>query len=544
MANPPPSFSSFPDLPSFAPPPPAEPKPSSSRHSSTRRSRSPESSSREGKSREDDRSRRRGEPDDDRRSRSDYNRREDRYEKRRTGREDEVRERRKERDRDRGEGSSSHHHQPSKRRSRSPSSHHSKAMPSRSERSKDVDKTVLEKLEVSDQFYTSGKGDESNVFYGSLHKYSLAKYSRSGGPFLLSPVFRPLSGIATDSLEPASSDIGSRERRRSAQAFQDHARTAVLDRSYCAGAGMGREASRRQGQSCSSRMSATAVTRTNSSARDGTVALRQTLRYSDKSARSMLSSASLVLRPSSTTSQPTLGDYTPFSKRRRTEPPIEVPYRTHEKESEASADEDDGGIADLIGEDEDASDVETKDLTYRSKNVRFSQRAKEAPLDAQNWIDWAQFSAQAGFDDRRPLAHLPSSASHEGAGVRPSASSRAAITFTVLDRAALSYPKLEDDLTFVLALLEAAEEVESPLELSRRWKSVLEGPLNKDVSVWRAWGNWKMARREGQEGEGGTDVATWAEEGLQMLRALWKQIPSGSLGPFLSRQNVLESAFG
>lgn len=541
MANSPPSFSSFPDLPSFSPPPPPEPKPSSSRYSSSRRSRSPESS-RKGKLREDDRTRRRGEPDDDRRSRSNHSRREDRDGKHRSRRKDEGREKRRERDRDRGEGPSLHHHHPSKRRSRSrsrsPSSHHSKVEPSRSERPQDVDKTEPERLEVNDQFYTSGKGDESNVFYGSLHKYSLAKYRRSGGLFLLSPVFRPLTGIPTDSLEPSFSDIGSRERHRSAEAFQDRARTAVLDGSCCAGTGMGREANRRQGQLCSSRLAATAGARTDSSARDGTVALGQTLRYSEKSARSMLNSASLVLRPSSTTSQSTLGDYTPFSKRRRTEPPIEAPYRTHEKESEASADEDDGGIADLIGEDEDTSDIETKDSTYRSKNVQFSQRAEEAPLDAQNWIEWARFSAQAGFNDRRPLAHLPSSASHEGAGGGPSASSRAAITFTILDRAALSYPKLKHDLTFVLALLKAAEEVESPLELGRRWKSVLEGPLNKDVSVWRAWGNWKMARREGQEGEVGTDVATWAQEGLQMIRALWKQAPSGSLGPFQSHSFV------
>lgn len=252
----------------------------------------------------------------------------------------------------------------------------------------------------------------------------------------------------------------------------------------------------------------------------------------------MLNSASLVIQPAAASST-SLGDYVRFSKRRRLEEPVDVPYRSIEAdERESSSDEDEeaeGGAALQEGvfgrleaggdEDEGASDVETKESAYRTKNVQFAQRSKEAPLDADNWIAWARFSALAGFDDRPLAASSSSSTAPSGPSIR----SRSFIVFTILDRAALSQPALEHDPAFVLALLEAAEQAEEPQALAARWDRALEGPLNMDVTLWRAWGNWKMSSRSGQQGES-DDITLWAEEGLERLRAMWRRAAPGSLG--------------
>lgn len=274
------------------------------------------------------------------------------------------------------------------------------------------------------------------------------------------------------------------------------------------------------------------------------------MRYSDKLVRGSLNAPSLVIMPAAQSTQSSnLGDYVRFSKRRRIEESVGEPYRAIEDTSESSASEEDddgaesvaalpegvfGRLAGLNGEeDEEGADetgpgVGTKESAYRTRNLAFAQRAKEAPLDVANWLAWARFSAHAGFDDR-PLA---SSSSLSSAPSGPSSGSRASIIFTVLDRAALSNPSLEYDPTFGLALLEAAVEAEEPPALAARWDRVLAGPLNKDVNIWRAWGTWQMSSRTGQQAEG-DDLTRWAEDGLERLRAMWRDAPPGSTGKLL-----------
>lgn len=272
------------------------------------------------------------------------------------------------------------------------------------------------------------------------------------------------------------------------------------------------------------------------------------MRYSDKLARGLLNAPSLVIQPaaqSATTSS--LGDYVRFSKRRRIEESVEESYRAIDAASGSSSseeeDEAESGAAlpegvfgrlpgidhdevDDEGKDEAGSGVETKESAYKARNLRFAQQAKEAPLDVANWLAWAHFSAHAGFDVR-PLASGSSFSSSAPPG--PSSKSRASITFTVLDRAALSNPSLESDPAFVLALLEAAAEAEDSLALAARWDRVLSGPLNKDVNIWRAWGTWQMLSRSGQQAEG-DDLTRWAEDGLERLRTMWRDAPHGSTG--------------
>ena len=176
MANPPPSFSSFPDLPAPPPPPPARSSSSRRGASSSRRSRSPEGS-RKGKSRDKDDDHRQRETKD-----RDSKHRRRRHEKEYGG----------EPDRRREEPSSSHSRiQRRRSRSRSPhqpsgsssSSRRETEAGSRSSRSSDAAglSTSAGLPVVSELYYAAGRGDEANVTFGSLHKYSLAKFFRAGG---------------------------------------------------------------------------------------------------------------------------------------------------------------------------------------------------------------------------------------------------------------------------------------------------------------------------------------------------------------------------
>jgi hypothetical protein len=191
------------------------------------------------------------------------------------------------------------------------------------------------------------------------------------------------------------------------------------------------------------------------------------------------------------------------------------------------------------GDDDIESEEETYDSIVRTKNLYYSQKTKADPMDVSAWLAWARFSATAGF----PAVSDPSflAAKTSSSSARPLASTlhgRAEITLIHLTRALEQHPALAESVQFMLALLEAATEVEPAEKVGKRWDEALRNKLGGDIAVWRAWGSWKMSERE-SGGGGGNVTAAWAEEGLARLRGLWQAAESKSSGDFAASYFVV-----
>lgn len=273
-------------------------------------------------------------------------------------------------------------------------------------------------------------------------------------------------------------------------------------------------------------------------------------RYTDRSAASALRSSSrLVLLPSphGNASSESLPSYVPLPMAKRRATDAEDTYRSI-LAPERDDDEDDGlagsgdeeaedplakgvfGDLKQSDEDEDAEEddveAESTESLVRNRNIEFSRRLAADPSDVDGWLAWAKFSSETGFSDR-PSSPGPSSKATPA--VTASLFSRSTIVLAHLDRALSSHPAiLETNPRFMLALMQAAVEVESTVKVEARWEKLLAGPLGVQLEVWRAWGDYKMSSR----GKGADDAcAGWAEEGLARLQAQAEGQPPSSACP-------------
>ncbi|CED84838.1 Uncharacterized conserved protein [Phaffia rhodozyma] len=542
MANPPPSFESFPDLDFLQPSvsrQTSQPA-GSSRYASDRGSPFREISSRDRKDKSErdrkrdrsisgDRSERSDQHSRSRKHHEDSRRRDHKRDRKRDGRredEREVKERRSHRDRRRSGsplGSTSEHRHIIASTSSSSKYHDTSALSSFSKTTRDKQKSDVLSLSSSrpahsdnEPFYIDRRGDRGNIQYGSMDQNKLARYRRSG----------------------AGEIVGFPKGFKITQSSARNGTNRIEVEWHRGGAN------------------------------------RLSMRYSDKTARSLLSLPShLIVKPSTDTNQsiPTqLPAYLPFSKkpskrsapkeknqddsskhyRSILSPSAEDSRTSSEDESENDQKEnvedalqhgvfgklDDARSDDQPSGDEDEDSesdpsMSSREALYREKNISFAKRLKETPLVPSLWLEFARFSSEAEITP--PSSSFLSSSSAALADknkLDPSLPiqsttthhSRQTVILSHLTKALDQYPVLGDDLGFTLALMEAAEEVESARRVDNRWDRILEGPLARRVEVWRRWGDWRM-RGLGGRGEEEDLGGGWAEEGLRRVRIAWEK---------------------